>query len=749
MKSIRLSVGQKIMLANLLLLFLFSINAVVSIRNINEGSEIIIYSSEVAEPSINTIEDFKALIANSKTYITNWVYLPQNNADKESMKRILALGFPSLKDRISALKRKWLKSSHAAEIDSVIIRFDELLRAEQKIMLTLATDDDYNDFSKKVYAEDIINRQVLPISHALLDRLEFLLKEKNEENVKIKEEFDNFTFRLKSAIVLFGIGLFLFGITFSYLSVRYITKPIKEINKLMWKLSRGRIPELTKDRIAVSQNDEIADMEKAIRKVILGLKSTTMFAQKIGEGNYKYAFNPLSEEDELGNALLTMRKNLASIAEETEARNWINRSLAKFADVLRKNYDDLDSFYYEVLANMVQILNANQGALFIIGDDTDNGEPYMTAVACYAWDKHKLIDKKIYKGEGLAGQAWQERDTIYLSDIPENYIEIGSGLGKKKPKNILIVPAVANDEIYGVVEVASFQSFSINHKEFLEKICANFATTLSTVKMNDRTKLLLADSTRLASQMKEKEEVLYESIEKMRVAQESIQRKNIELEAVKRNLESELSDSQIREQQLKLQLEEMYNLQREAADKQEMRQREVESLVMDYEAKIAEIEERAHQFDTIKENLEEQSKLNSQLVEIVGRNSVISQKIAFYCEMVARGEIRNIDKLRKMIDSYNEYLSILKRGGLPPEIENAVYISPPTETALQAIEDIESVWASYLRYIDVIIDYSQKDTANKKIKLKTSLEGIEEVSEKLLMLHHLLIKEIVKNTKVL
>jgi len=68
----------------------------------------------------------------------------------------------------------------------------------------------------------------------------------------------------------------------------------------------------------------------------------------------------------------------------------------------------------------------------------------------YAWDKKKYVNQKVHVGEGLTGQAWQEGDTIYLTDIPQNYIRITSGLGDANPSAVLIVPLKVNDQILGL-----------------------------------------------------------------------------------------------------------------------------------------------------------------------------------------------------------------------------------------------------------------------------------------------------------
>lgn len=89
------------------------------------------------------------------------------------------------------------------------------------------------------------------------------------------------------------------------------------------------------------------------------------------------------------------------------------------------------------------------------------------------------MKKQIFSGEGLVGRAFQEGETIFLTDIPEDYIKIKSGLGENKPKNLLIVPLKVNEEINGIIEIASLKEILPHQIEFTEKICNSIASSLN------------------------------------------------------------------------------------------------------------------------------------------------------------------------------------------------------------------------------------------------------------------------------
>ncbi|MFZ2907451.1 MAG: PAS domain S-box protein, partial [Cyclobacteriaceae bacterium] len=208
--------------------------------------------------------------------------------------------------------------------------------------------------------------------------------------------------------------------------------------------------------------------------------------------------------------------------------------LAKFGEILRTNTNDLNKLTDEIILNLVKYLKANQGAIYIIDDEQSGEDPTMSMKACYAWDKKKFLNHKIHKGEGLAGQSWQEGDLIYLTEVPQNYIRITSGLGDANPTSVLIVPLKLNEQIFGVVEIASFGQFQDFEIEFVQKIAESIASTISSVKINARTQRLLEESQEMTEQMRAQEEEMRQNMEELQATQEEMTRGQAESESTMR-----------------------------------------------------------------------------------------------------------------------------------------------------------------------------------------------------------------------
>jgi GAF domain-containing protein len=253
-----------------------------------------------------------------------------------------------------------------------------------------------------------------------------------------------------------------------------------------------------------------------------GLRKTTDFANEIGKGNLEAEFTALSDKDVLGNALITMRDSLKTIAEEDKKRNWVTGGLATFGDILRKNNSDVKLLSESIVTSLVKYLGANQGGMFVITQEGD--EQYLDLTAAYAWDRKRIRTTRLYINEGLAGQAVLEKEAIYLTDVPQDYIAISSGLGDANPSAILIMPLIINNEVMGVLELASFKEFEQYQIDFVAKIGESIAATLATAKINETTRRLLDESRIAAEEKRAAEEELLQNQEELQATQEEMQR---------------------------------------------------------------------------------------------------------------------------------------------------------------------------------------------------------------------------------
>lgn len=526
MKNFRFTIKNKIYGGFILMIIIFIGNGLFSYYNVQKNNAIVENASEIQRPSSKAIKDLSSMVTRSKMLITNWVYLQGNNdLDKEELKTLIEFDYPTIKRNIEELIVEWESDSQKVAMDTVLYTFDALIGVQKGVMSQLQTFENYEDPFTKLMAEDAVTSEVLPMVTFMNEQLNIAESIQDEVTNKADQDQLAASITMKLTTLISGIIIVVFGILAAFFMARSIVNPIKYIKEVVLRMGTGDLPEDGEQKF---NNDEIGEMAHAMDNLISGLKSTTSFAENIGKGTYDAEFNPLSEKDVLGNALIEMRNNLKNVADDDEKRNWATEGLAKFGDILRSNNSDLEKLTDEVIRNLVKYLNANQGGLFVI--DGDEGDEYLELKACYAWDKKKYLEQKIHKGDGLVGQSWQEMDSIYLTDVPTDYINITSGLGDANPTGILIVPLKVNDEIYGVVEIASFNEFKDFEKEFLEKIAESIASTISTVRVNARTQLLLQESQQMTEQMRAQEEEMRQNMEELQATQEEMQREGLSME---------------------------------------------------------------------------------------------------------------------------------------------------------------------------------------------------------------------------
>lgn len=337
-------------------------------------------------------------------------------------------------------------------------------------------------------------------------------------------------------------------VVIAFLTSRSILTPLKYVRSLLRKLARGEHPE----EVKVKGKDEIAHMILTVNNLVDGLKQTANFATQIGENNLDTKFKVLSEKDVLGNSLIEMRQRLKEFADEEKKRQWSIEGIAKFADILRSSQDNVNELADTVIAELIKYINANQGAIFLLNEKehSHNNKKHneLNLIASYAWGKKKYGKQTIIIGEGLVGQCAQEQDTLYYTDVPDNFVKIRSGLGEANPRCILIVPLKFNEELLGVVELASFKVLDSFEVEFVEQLAENIAATFSILKINQRTVHLLRSAQESNEHAREQEEELRQQTEEILATQEAMEKESQEQQKRIRELEQEVM--QLKEEEL-------------------------------------------------------------------------------------------------------------------------------------------------------------------------------------------------------
>ncbi|MFN0048059.1 MAG: HAMP domain-containing protein, partial [Cytophagales bacterium] len=345
--------------------------------------------------------------------------------------------------------------------------------------------------------------------------------------------------------VLLGFFLFLnisAILAIYYLTNKFISKPIRQIADVSGKMARGEV----NTRVEYNSKDEIGSIATSINTLAGNLKQSREFIDEIGKGNFDASLDIIlddnaNNDEHIGVALHSMRDKLKELSEAEEKRNWAAKGLARFAEVIRDNNDDIAVLGDRILVEIVKYLNVNQGSIFVVNEDNPD-DIYLETLACYAYNKKKYLNTRIDIGEGLVGQIYLENEAMMLLEVPQNYVSIRSGLGEAAPSCLVLVPLKSNEETLGVLELAGFKPLEEYQLTFLKSLADNIASTLKSAKVNSRTKSLLNNSQSQAEQLRAAEEEMRQNMEEISATQEAQLRQQEELLAREHVLQQQLSE---------------------------------------------------------------------------------------------------------------------------------------------------------------------------------------------------------------
>ena len=245
---------------------------------------------------------------------------------------------------------------------------------------------------------------------------------------------------------------------------------------------------------------DVNDIDHVIENSIQNFKKANTFITNIANGNYGVEWETLNEgnrslnKSNLAGNLIRMKNHLNDSKLSNEKREWGVSGLAELITLIQ-NQRDIKELGNSVVKYIVHYTKSNQACLFVVPVEQDRNKEYLQLVACYAWDRKRYINMTMQKGEGLVGQCWYEAEPILLSNVPEDYIQISSGLGDASPRSVYIAPIKMNNVVYGVLELASFSKFEEHEIDFINKACDSIAACIFAVKMTEKTDILLSQYT--------------------------------------------------------------------------------------------------------------------------------------------------------------------------------------------------------------------------------------------------------------
>ena len=236
-----------------------------------------------------------------------------------------------------------------------------------------------------------------------------------------------------------------------------------------------------------------------------------------------------------------MIRNLKDTTHKNTEQDWLKTNLAKFSRMLQ-GQKALEAVGGLILSELAPVVAAQHAEFYVLDQIAD--QPSLVLLASYASEGRGAHGKRVDIGEGLVGQCAIEKQKILLANVPQGYLRIFSGLGGSAPRNILALPIIFENQIKGVIELASFEGFSDTHQAFLEQLMESIGIVINTIEANTRTEDLLTQSQSLAHELQSRQQELQQTNEELQEKarllahqNQEVERKNQEVEQARQALE--------------------------------------------------------------------------------------------------------------------------------------------------------------------------------------------------------------------
>ncbi len=256
------------------------------------------------------------------------------------------------------------------------------------------------------------------------------------------------------------------------------------------------------------------------------VRAIAAVASAVAEGDLTQSIqvDARGEVAELKDNINLMVANLRETTSANQEQDWLKTNLARIAGLMQGHRDLLDLAQL-IMSELTPLTSAQFGAFFLAeypaGADGRMEEPVLKRIAGYGYRKKGAVEFSF--GEGLVGQAAVEGKPILVTRVPTGYITVGSGLGEASPASIAVMPILFEDQVLGVLELASLDQFSDTHLAFFDQFVGTIGVTINAIMANSRTEALLTQSQRLTQELQERSDELQRQ-------QGELRRSNAELE---------------------------------------------------------------------------------------------------------------------------------------------------------------------------------------------------------------------------
>src|SRR5665213_2099587 len=211
---------------------------------------------------------------------------------------------------------------------------------------------------------------------------------------------------------------------------------------------------------------------------------------------------------------------------------------------------DIDAVTQLIMSELAPLVNAQAGAFYVW--ENHEGQPILKPIGSYAMPRRRRAQAEFSRGEGLVGQCVVEKQRILLTDVPNDYLPVSSGLGRAKPVSVIVLPVLFEGDVKAVIELASLEGFSEIHLLFLDQLMQSIGVMLNTFTASMRTEELLKQSQSLTTELQTQQLELKGTNDELEEKARLLQERNEEIERRTREIEEARAELEKKAEQLSL-----------------------------------------------------------------------------------------------------------------------------------------------------------------------------------------------------
>ena len=294
----------------------------------------------------------------------------------------------------------------------------------------------------------------------------------------------------------------------------------------------------------------------------------------------------LGEVAELKDIVNQMIENLRVTTERNAQQDWLNSNLARISGPHAGPARPQPGLAADHVRGHAARQRAARRVLPQLRRTATPEDAELRLIASYGYKERKNLSNRFKQGEALVGQAALEAKPILITQAPDDYVKVTSGLGEASPRNIIVLPVLFEEQVMAVIELATLHDFSEVDQTFLEQLSETLGVVLNAILANQRTEELLEQSQALTRELQERQEELQSQ-------QEQLRRSNAELEEQAQSLKASEELLQTQQEELRQTNEEL----QEKAALLSQQNRDIELRNAEIEEARRELEEQARQLE--------------------------------------------------------------------------------------------------------------------------------------------------------